>query len=87
LALISSNGIGCIRARVRRIDCADANRIGYFIMKTTTLDKLTNEIADTRAELADTRASLAETGAAFQAYIWKLQEQNRALKRQLGGPE
>ena len=57
-----------------------ANRIGYFIMKTTTLDKLTNEIADTRA-------SLAETGAAFQAYIWKLQEQNRALKRQLGGPE
>jgi len=64
-----------------------ANRIGYFIMKTTTLDKLTNEIADTRAELADTRASLAETGAAFQAYIWKLQEQNRALKRQLGGPK
>jgi hypothetical protein len=57
-----------------------ANRIGYFIMKTTTLDKFTNELADTRAELAN-------TSAAFQACIWRLHEQNRALKRQLGGPE
>jgi hypothetical protein len=39
-----------------------ADRFGYFIMKKATLDKLTNELAETKADLA----SLREQNRAFR---------------------
>ena len=52
-----------------------AGRFGYFIIKKRTLDKLTNELAETKAQLAQTKAEIAQTKAETKA----LREQNRAL--------
>ena len=54
---------------------AIANRFGYFIMKQATLDKLTNELAATKAELAKTKEEIAKTNEEMRA----VRELNRAL--------
>ena len=72
-----------------------AGRFGYFITKKATLDKLTNELAETKALLAETSPDLGRFGyvivkkatldqlpnelAETNADLASLREQNRAL--------